>query len=188
MAQAAVRATFAVPEQTMKHIILSLALPIGLTTGAFAQSTGHDHAGHNHAGHSHGTEQKGPQFYGAKITADGAMTSADFLKAVQGKDSMEAKLQCEIITSCTKKGCWMDTKMADGSVMKVRFQDYGFFVPTHGLEGKKAVLQGMVHREVTTVAMLRHYAEDAGQSKEEIAKITEPKSELMFTAVGVIIE
>lgn len=171
----------------MKKTILSLALPLYLVACADAQSTGHDHAGHDHAGHSHGSEQKGPQYYGAKITPDGAMTSADFLKAVQGKDSMEAKLQCEIITSCTKKGCWMDTKMADGSVMKVRFQDYGFFVPTHGLEGKQAVLQGMVHREVTTVAMLRHYAEDAGQSKEEIAKITEPKSELMFTATGVII-
>ncbi|MBK6775408.1 MAG: DUF4920 domain-containing protein [Flavobacteriales bacterium] len=115
------------------------------------------------------------------------MSSADFVAAMQGTDSMDAKIQCEIITSCTKKGCWMDTKLADGSTMKVRFVDYSFFVPTHGLEGKKAVLQGTVRREVTDVAALRHYAEDAGKSKEEIEKITEPINELAFTATGVII-
>jgi len=37
------------------------------------------------------------------------------------------------------------------------------------------------------VATLRHYAEDAGKSKEEIEKITEPETNLMFLADGVLI-
>ncbi len=173
----------------MKKFILPLALPIYMVACTNPQtSEQHDHDGHDHehaAADSAG--QLPPGHYGSLITADGAMSSADFVAAMQGKDSMDAKIQCEIITSCTKKGCWMDTKLADGSTMKVRFIDYSFFVPTHGLEGKKAVLEGTVRREVTDVAALRHYAEDAGKSKEEIEKITEPTNELAFTATGVII-
>ena len=36
--------------------------------------------------------------------------------------------------------------------------------------------------------MLKHYAEDAGKSEEEIALITEPIYELGFIADGVIIK
>jgi hypothetical protein len=37
------------------------------------------------------------------------------------------------------------------------------------------------------VAELQHYAEDAGKSKEEIAKINSPKTELTFVADGVLV-
>lgn len=127
------------------------------------------------------------QSYGAKITADGAMSTANFAKAMSQTDSMAVKLECEIITSCTKKGCWMTVQLPEGKQMMVRFKDYGFFVPTKGLEGKRAVLQGYATKEVVDVATLRHYAEDAGKSKEEIEKITQPEHNLMFLADGVLI-
>ena len=125
--------------------------------------------------------------YGQAITADGAISTADLLKAMSTTDSVATKVECEIITSCTKKGCWMTVKMPDGGDMMVRFLDYGFFVPTEGLEGKKAVMKGVASKETVDVATLRHYAEDAGKSKEEIAKITEPETNLMFLADGVLI-
>jgi len=125
--------------------------------------------------------------YGEAITPDGAISVADFAKAISTTDSLNAKVACEIITSCTKKGCWMHVKMPDGTPMMVKFKDYAFFVPKTGLEGKQAVIQGYATREVTTVAELRHYAEDAGKSKEEIEKITAPKEDLFFLADGVLI-
>ena len=125
--------------------------------------------------------------YGDVITPDGAITSADLVKSMSVTDSMATKVECEIVTSCIKKGCWMDVQLPGGDVMKVRFKDYGFFVPTNGLEGKRAVLQGYATKETTDVATLRHYAEDAGKSKEEIEKITEPEHSLMFMADGVLI-
>jgi hypothetical protein len=125
--------------------------------------------------------------YGEAITADGAISTADLLKVMSTTDSLATKVECEIITSCTKKGCWMTVKMPDGGDMMVRFLDYGFFVPTQGLEGKKAVMKGVASKETVDVATLRHYAEDAGKSKEEIAKITEPETNLMFLADGVLI-
>lgn len=131
--------------------------------------------------------QDGPKSYGEKITADGAMSIEAFAKAISVTDSLEAKVECEIITSCTVKGCWMDVKMPDGGVMKVKFYDYGFFVPKKGLEGKHAVLKGHATRETLDVATLRHYAQDAGKSKEEVEKITEPKYVLSFLADGVLI-
>ncbi len=82
----------------------------------------------------------------------------------------------------------MDVKMSDGTPMKVRFRDYGFFVPKQGLEGKQVVMQGRAKKDVTSVAMLQHYAEDAGKSKEEIATITEPEMSWTFEADGVLIK
>lgn len=125
--------------------------------------------------------------YGEAISADGAISTAELAKVMSEKTEYTTKVEGEVITSCAVKGCWMDMKMADGSTMKVRFKDYGFFVPKTGLEGKRAVIQGTATREVVDVATLKHYAEDAGKSKEEIAKITEPQNKLMFLADGVLI-
>ena len=111
--------------------------------------------------------------FGDAITPDGAITTEDLLKAMTTTDSLATKVQCEVITSCTKKGCWMDVMLKDGEVMKVRF--------------KHAIMQGYAKKETTDVATLQHYAEDAGKSEEEIAKITEPETSLMFLANGVLI-
>lgn len=126
--------------------------------------------------------------YGDAITVDNAISMAEFEKATAGADSLSVKVRTEIQQSCAKKGCWMDVKLADGSSMMVRFRDYAFFVPTSGLEGKEVVMQGRAKKDVTSVAMLRHYAEDAGKSKEEIAAITEPKTAWTFEADGVLIK
>ena len=126
--------------------------------------------------------------YGDAIDAQGAISMAEFEKAAMDKDSLQTKITAEILHSCARKGCWMDVKMADGSSMKVRFRDYGFFVPTKGLEGKEVVMQGRAKKDVTDVAMLQHYAEDAGKSKEEIAAITKPETSWTFEADGVLIK
>lgn len=125
--------------------------------------------------------------YGEAITAEGAISTAELIEKMKASDSLATKLEADVITSCTKKGCWMDVQLPDGEVMKVKFKDYGFFVPTEGLEGKRAVLKGYATKEVTDVATLKHYAEDAGKSEEEIAKITEPEESLFFIADGVLI-
>jgi hypothetical protein len=49
------------------------------------------------------------------------------------------------------------------------------------------IFQGTPEVKTTSVADLQHYAEDAGKSKEEIAKIKTPKTELTFVAEGVLV-
>lgn len=130
------------------------------------------------------TEQ---QFFGEKITAEGAKPS-DSLKAMMGTDTvLNCKLTGKIDAVCQKKGCWMELKNADGTTLRVTFKDYGFFMPMD-CSGKTAIVDGIAKIELTSVQDLKEYAKDDGQSKEEIAKITEPEQELVFEAKGVILQ
>jgi len=126
------------------------------------------------------------QTFGDKIKAKGALSTTEFLKQIEGKDSLNAKLNVTINEACQKKGCWMNVDLGEGKDMMVRFKDYGFFVPKDS-GGNKGIIEGIAFREVVSVEMLRHYAEDAGKSEEEINKITEPETRLSFEANGVII-
>ena len=77
---------------------------------------------------------------------------------------------------------------ADNDTLMVRFKDYGFFVPKEGVDGKHVIVNGEAFYDTLTVDLLRHYAEDAGKTEEEIMTITEPEYVLSFTANGVIIQ
>ena len=55
-------------------------------------------------------------------------------------------------------------------------------------QGKEVILEGKAFVQITPVEELQHYAEDAGKSKEEIAKITAPKKEFSFEANGVLLK
>lgn len=126
--------------------------------------------------------------FGEAISEEGAISVEKMLSLLQDKDSIEVKVVGEVNAVCQAKGCWMDIssdQLASGD-MKVRFKDYGFFVPKD-IAGRKVIMEGYAYREVTSVDELRHYAEDAGKSKEAIAAIDEPKEELKFLASGVIL-
>ena len=97
-------------------------------------------------------------------------------------------LEGEITQTCAKKGCWMDVKVSEQDTLMVRFKDYGFFVPKEGVEGLRTVVKGKAKMDTISVEMLRHYAEDAGDSEEEILNIMEPKYVLEFIAEGLLIE
>lgn len=102
-------------------------------------------------------------------------------------DSVEAVFEGKIAEVCQKKGCWMTLDMGNGQVVRVTFKDYGFFVPKNA-GGRKAILKGVASKEVISVEMLKHYAQDRGASKEEIESIREPETEWSIVAEGVIIE
>ena len=125
--------------------------------------------------------------YGAKIDEKGAMVMADLLKQIEDKKEMNAKVEGKVSSVCQTKGSWMVLETGTGSNMRVTFKDYEFFVPKD-IAGKTVIVQGVAQMNTTSVAELRHYAEDAKKSKEEIEKITEPKTELVFEAEGVIVK
>ncbi len=151
----------------MRRLILSFIIITALTLGASAQS-------------------EDARYFGEKITAAEALTPTEFVTTVEQQGETTAKVTGEITEVCPKKGCWM-TLDVDGQEMMVRFKDYGFFMPLDAT-GKTAVVQGQAKMETIDVATLRHYAEDAGKSAEEIDAITEPETKLSFVADGVILE
>lgn len=99
-------------------------------------------------------------------------------------DTMVLTVQGTVNEVCQAKGCWM-TIAGDDEVM-VKFKDYGFFMPKD-ISGQEVVMHGKAYYQTTPIDELRHYAEDAGKSAEEIAAITEPKRELHFLASGVLL-
>ena len=68
----------------------------------------------------------------------------------------------------------------------VKFKDYGFFMPKD-LAGSDVIVEGVAYVEEMSVEEQRHYAEDAGKTKDEIEAITEPKRTLSFISSGVLI-
>jgi len=122
------------------------------------------------------------------VTAEGAIEPQEFLAQMEGSDSLKTKVRATIIEACKKKGCWMTLDMGDGETMMVRFKDYGFFVPTEGVDGKTVIIDGFAFTDTVSVADLRHFAEDANKSEAEIAAITEPEIGINFEATGVIVE
>ena len=99
----------------------------------------------------------------------------------------DTKLEGQILSTCPMKGCWMKMSVEQDTIL-VRFKDYGFFVPKSGAEGKSAIINGKLSVDTLSVAQLRHYAEDAGKSNEEVSKIINPEITISFLAEGVVID
>lgn len=128
--------------------------------------------------------------FGAQISNEGALASKAMLDAYKGLkmgDTLTIKFSSKINEVCSSKGCWMKLDLTDGNQTMVRFKDYGFFMPLDSKDSE-VVVNGKAFITETSVKDLRHYAEDAGKTKEEIEKITESKIEFAFEADGVIIK
>lgn len=121
------------------------------------------------------------------MTLDNAISGKELLAQLASNDSVQMKVEAEIVEICQKKGCWMDIKLSEGQNVTVRFKDYGFFVPMDA-GGKTAIIEGIAQRKIESVEWLQHKAEDAGKSPEEIAAITSPDTTFSITASGVIIK
>jgi hypothetical protein len=132
-------------------------------------------------------DAKTGDFYGEKITADGAVALNDVVaKLNAGTESADTKVKAKVVDVCSKKGCWITLELEGGQTAMVKMKDYGFFVPLSA-KGKTVVIDGEVKMKTTSVAELKHYAEDAKKSKEEIDAITEPKKEVRVMAKGIVV-
>lgn len=122
--------------------------------------------------------------FGEEVVAEGAMSLDQFAQNLEGKDSIEAKLIATPTKVCQKMGCWFIVELPNGEEMRIKTKDHAFMVPKD-MAGKEVVFAGLAYKDTVSVAQLQHYAEDAGKSEEEIAKITEPEIGVSFRADGV---
>lgn len=156
----------------MKKLLFSLILA-GVSTLAIAQPP---------AG-----EAKPGDFYGEKISTDGALSFSDVVRKVQGgNDFSNVKFTAKVTDVCPKKGCWLKLELPQGEEVMVKMKDYAFFLPV-AAKGKQVVIEGEVFMKTSSVAELKHYAEDAKKSQAEIDAIKEPKKEVRVTAKGIVI-
>lgn len=128
--------------------------------------------------------------FGEKFKADKVLTEKQMLKKYKNLkkgDSIAVKFVTNIKSVCKKKGCWMKLDLGNGEEAFVKFKDYAFFVPLNA-DGSNAIINGYASVNVVSVEELRHYAKDAGKSKEEINKIKKPEVTYSFMADGVYIK
>ncbi|TDG37171.1 DUF4920 domain-containing protein [Pedobacter changchengzhani] len=151
----------------MRKLIFSLGFCL-LTIAAFSQ-----------------TDYKGQQF-GEGVKTGNVNAVANIESKMGDNKTAEMKVEGKVVEVCKKKGCFMVLETANGQGMRVTFKDYAFFMPKD-IVGKTVVLDGIAKKQTISVEKLKHYAEDAHKSKEEIAKITKSKNELAFEAKGVVI-
>ena len=128
--------------------------------------------------------------FGKEIIDDDAIAAtsmASHYKTMNTGDSINSKMIAKVNSVCQTKGCWMTLNLEDGNEVMVKFKDYGFFVPKN-IAGKEVVINGKAYIKEVPIDELRHYAEDAGKSAEDIAAITEPKRTYSFEADGVLLK
>lgn len=128
--------------------------------------------------------------FGAGVSKqDNPVAFADVVAQLDTQDSVNVVLKAKVAEVCQAKGCWMNLVDNQGKTdqqLFVKFKDYAFFMPLD-LVGKEVLIEGVAYTEETSVDELRHYAEDAKKSAEEIAAITEPVKEKKFMATGVVL-
>ena len=80
-------------------------------------------------------------FYGEVIDTEGGLDGPALRKALSLTDGRtQVRLEGEITATCPKKGCWMNVA-SGGDTVFVRYQDYGYFEPTGGAEGKRTIVE-----------------------------------------------
>jgi hypothetical protein len=127
------------------------------------------------------------EYFGdSSFSTDGSVPSTKLMAYMGGKDSVEAVVSGTIAEVCQKKGCWMSMEVDNGTTMHVSY-DYEFLLPMNSA-GKEIVMDGYAFYDTIPVDYLRHLAEDAGKTEEEINAITEPKATLSYLATGVMIK
>ena len=124
-------------------------------------------------------------FYGESFDVENAISVEEMVKKLSIEQPIEGlKVTGKVEEVCQAKGCWLSLGTENDGNVRVTFKDYGFLVPKN-ISGKTVVIQGTGQIEVTSVSDLKHFAEDEGQSEEEVAAITEPLEEFTFVATGV---
>jgi hypothetical protein len=131
-------------------------------------------------------DAKPGEWFGEKTTTEGAIDIAEIPAKLEKQQSFDTKIKAKVVDVCSKKGCWLKLQVNESTTAFVKMKDYGFFLP-EAVKGKTIVLDGKAELKTTSVDELKHYAEDAKKSKEEIAAITKPEKEIRFLAKGIVV-
>ncbi|MBW2290826.1 MAG: DUF4920 domain-containing protein [Deltaproteobacteria bacterium] len=123
----------------------------------------------------------GPRLFGAPLV-DGTPTPiGEILRDPERFAGQTVLLRGRITDLCQKKGCWT-VITDDRHAIRVRFQDYGFFLPKDSV-GVEAWAQGTVSVRSLSERDARHYASESRDG--DPSRIKGPQREVGFTATGV---
>lgn len=122
--------------------------------------------------------------YGTAPDPDGKSINPNEVQAKMANGTFEGKITGKVTEVCKAMGCWIKVDKGDGTSMMVKSKDHAFFMP-QDLVGKTVVIEGTAEVKEVSEDKRKHFAEDAGKTKEEIKKIKGAVKEVQFIAKGV---
>jgi hypothetical protein len=122
--------------------------------------------------------------YGTAPDPDGKAINPNEVQAKMANGIYEGKITGKVTEVCKAMGCWIKVDKGDGTSMMVKSKDHAFFMP-QDLVGKTVIIEGSAEVKEVSEDKRKHFAEDAGKSKEEIKKIKGAVKEVQFIAKGV---
>ena len=120
-----------------------------------------------------------------KVDETASISVAELVSRMdKSKDPQTLTIKAPLSAVCQNAGCWVQVAKPDGKLLMVRFKNH-FTIPPATPLGTESYIHGVAYWDTVSVKMLRHYAEDAGKSLEEINKITQPEFKLNFEGDGI---
>jgi hypothetical protein len=119
--------------------------------------------------------------YGAGLTLEEATPLHDVVSHPELYADRALLVKGRIRDVCQKKGCWMVLSHGESQI-RIRFADYGFFVPKDS-SGKDAYVEGRVAVKEISEKEARHY--EAESIDGDPSKVHGPQRVVSFTATGV---
>ena len=119
-----------------------------------------------------------------QVSEEKSAVAVDELSNILVDGIYTGQIKGKVAEVCKAEGCWIRLQKKDGSTMMVRAKDHAFLMPEN-IVGKTVLVDGKATVKETSEEMRKHYAEDAGKSKDEIAKIKGPEKNVEFAAKGV---
>ena len=97
-------------------------------------------------------DAKPGEWYGEKITADGAVDIAGIPAKLEKAETIDTKIKAKIVEVCPNKGCWLKLQVNDSTTAMVKMKDYGFFLPM-AAKGKTVVIDGEIKMKTMVFMM-----------------------------------
>jgi len=119
-----------------------------------------------------------------QVSEEKSPVAVDDLQNRLVDDAFAGQIKGKVAEVCKAEGCWIRLQKKDGSTMMVRAKNHAFLMPEN-IVGKTVLIEGNATVKETSEEMRKHYAEDAGKSREEIAKIKGSEKSVEFAAKGV---
>jgi Domain of unknown function (DUF4920) len=88
---------------------------------------------------------------------------------------------------CQRKGCWMELATAptdEAARCRIRFKDYGFFVPTDA-QGAQATVEGVLMVNRVTAARVKHLEEEGARFESKNPDGSANETQLVAVAVAL---
>lgn len=122
--------------------------------------------------------------YGEAPATEGLAVNPNDVQAKMTNGIFEGKVTAKVTEVCKAMGCWIKIDKGDGTSLMVKSKDHAFFMP-QDLVGKTVIIDGTASIKEVSEEKRKHFAEDAGQTKDEIKKIKGSEKQVQFVAKGI---